>query len=73
MVADTTKLAAENRRKQRAFDDLNETYFTLAGKSTSTMAKQAEQKNQGMQDMAKAFNRSGAELYHSTDSKVELP
>ncbi|KXJ60698.1 MAG: phosphomethylpyrimidine synthase ThiC [Alteromonas sp. Nap_26] len=37
------------------------------------VAKQAEQKNQGMQDMAKAFNRSGAELYHSTDSKVELP
>lgn len=37
------------------------------------VAKQAEQKSQGMQDMAKAFNRSGAELYHSTDSKVKLP
>lgn len=37
------------------------------------VAKQAERKNQGMQDMAKAFNHSGAELYHSTDSKVELP
>lgn len=51
LVADTTKLAAENRRKQRAFDDLNETYFTLAGKSTSTMAKQAEQNRLLLEDV----------------------
>jgi phosphomethylpyrimidine synthase len=36
-------------------------------------AEHAQVKNQGMQDMAKAFNASGAELYHSADSKVELP
>ncbi|AGP76552.1 phosphomethylpyrimidine synthase ThiC [Alteromonas mediterranea 615] len=26
-----------------------------------------------MKDMANAFNKSGAELYHTADSKVELP
>lgn len=51
LVADTTKLAAENRRKQRAFDDLNETYFTLASKSGNTMAKQAEQNRLLLEDV----------------------
>lgn len=37
------------------------------------VAKQAEEKQQGMQDMANAFNQSGAELYHSADSKVQVP
>lgn len=41
------------------------------------VAKQAEQqefeKEKGMKDMADAFNQSGAQLYHSADSKVELP
>ena len=32
-----------------------------------------EEKEKGMKDMANAFNRSGAELYHTADSKVELP
>ncbi len=30
-------------------------------------------KNKGMKDMADAFNQSGAQLYHTADSKVELP
>ena len=41
------------------------------------VAKQAEQqefeKEKGMKEMAQAFNQSGAELYHTADSKVELP
>ena len=47
------------------------------------VAKQAEnlapaqaaekEKEKGMKDMANAFNKSGAELYHTADSKVELP
>ncbi|APD88434.1 phosphomethylpyrimidine synthase ThiC [Alteromonas mediterranea] len=47
------------------------------------VAKQAEnlapaqaaekEKEKGMEDMANAFNKSGAELYHTADSKVELP
>ena len=43
------------------------------------VAKQAEhhaheeEKEKGMKDMANAFNESGAELYHTADSKVELP
>ena len=41
------------------------------------VAKQTEQqefeKEKGMKDMAQAFNHSGAELYHTADSKVELP
>lgn len=43
------------------------------------VAKQAEhhaheeEKKKGMKDMANAFNESGAELYHTADSKVELP
>ena len=36
-------------------------------------AEHAQVKDEGMQEMAKAFNASGAELYHSADSKVELP
>ncbi len=32
-----------------------------------------EEKEKGMKDMANAFNESGAELYHTADSKVELP
>lgn len=51
LASDTTKLAAENRRKQRAFDDLNETYFTLASKSTNTMAQQAEQNRLLLEDV----------------------
>lgn len=51
LAADTTKLAAENRRKQRAFDDLNETYFLLANKSSSTMAQQAEQNRLLLEDV----------------------
>ncbi|NDV90451.1 phosphomethylpyrimidine synthase ThiC [Alteromonas sp. 345S023] len=34
---------------------------------------QLQQQAEGMQDMAKAFNQTGAELYHSADRKVELP
>ena len=41
------------------------------------VAKQAQQqefeKEKGMKEMAQAFNQSGAELYHTADSKVELP
>ena len=41
------------------------------------VAKQTQQqefeKEKGMKDMADAFNQSGAELYHTADSKVELP
>ena len=38
------------------------------------VAKQAEQdKAQGMKEMADAFNQTGAQLYHSADSKVEMP
>ena len=41
------------------------------------VAKKAEQqefeKEKGMKEMAQAFNQSGAELYHTADSKVELP
>ena len=41
------------------------------------VAKQAEtqelEKEKGMKDMADAFNQSGAQLYHTADSKVELP
>ena len=37
------------------------------------VAKQEKQKQQGMKDMATAFNESGAELYHAADSHVELP
>ncbi|WDT86279.1 phosphomethylpyrimidine synthase ThiC [Alteromonas sp. 009811495] len=37
------------------------------------VAKQAEEKQQGMQNMAKAFNQSGAALYHAADTKVNLP
>jgi len=36
-------------------------------------AEQEALKHQGMKDMANAFNASGAALYHSADSKVELP
>ncbi|WP_429929582.1 phosphomethylpyrimidine synthase ThiC [Alteromonas macleodii] len=40
------------------------------------VAKQAEQqefeKEKGMKEMAQVFNQSGAELYHTADSKVEL-
>jgi phosphomethylpyrimidine synthase len=40
------------------------------------VAKQAEtqelEKEKGMKDMADAFNQSGAQLYHTADSKVEL-
>ena len=32
-----------------------------------------QEKQQGMKDMATAFNESGAELYHAADSSVELP
>jgi len=31
------------------------------------------QQEKGMQDMATAFNRSGAALYHGADTKVQLP
>lgn len=38
------------------------------------VAKQKEkQKADGMQDMAKAFNDTGAELYHAVDTKVDMP
>lgn len=38
------------------------------------VAKQAEQdKAQGMKEMADAFNQTGAQLYYSADSKVEMP
>ena len=38
------------------------------------VAKQAEQdKAQGMKEMADAFNQTGAQLYHSAHSKVEMP
>ncbi|MBQ4828036.1 phosphomethylpyrimidine synthase ThiC [Alteromonas sp. MMG017] len=33
----------------------------------------AAQQEKGMQDMATAFNNSGAALYHKADSKVQLP
>ena len=36
------------------------------------VAKQTE-KDKGMQEMASAFNKTGAELYHTADSKVGMP
>ena len=47
----------------------------VAKKSAKEQAKQEalevqQEKMQGMQDMAKAFNESGAELYHSADKTV---
>jgi phosphomethylpyrimidine synthase len=39
----------------------------------SQEVRDVAKESQGMQDMAKAFNASGAELYHGADSKVELP
>ncbi|WOI37443.1 phosphomethylpyrimidine synthase ThiC [Alteromonas sp. CI.11.F.A3] len=35
--------------------------------------QEAAQQEKGMQDMATAFNNSGAALYHKADSKVQLP
>jgi chemotaxis protein MotB len=51
LSADTTKLRGEIRRKQRAYNDLNETYFLLASKSTETMAKQAEENRILLEDV----------------------
>ncbi|MEC8376810.1 MAG: phosphomethylpyrimidine synthase ThiC, partial [Pseudomonadota bacterium] len=65
-VRDVAKesLAKENQTKQEIAKQTD---------AKQNAAEQAQVKSQGMQDMAKAFNASGAELYHSADSKVELP
>ena len=46
----------------------------VANQAENAQREQAQQnKSQGMKEMADAFNQSGAQLYHTADSKVELP
>ena len=57
--------------REVAKESAKEAEMEAEQKTTKQEAQKVHQeKTQGMQEMAKAFNDSGAELYHSADKTV---